>query len=375
MRPVSRGLVLLLAAFMVAGCVGATVDAPDSTPKAIRGRAVAPAAMAAYLHNLSEPDAAIRVANGVLTNFKIGGSDGVKLDAWIVRPKSEGKYPLVLEVTPYYSGGSPIPPQGLGSHAFGRIADILVPRGYAYGIMSVRGTGNSEGCFTVMGAAEGKTTAAAIEALAKQPWSNGNVGLVGVSYPGTTPQDAWVEAPPALKTIIPISGISDLYKYSYVNGVHINQQGYAWTNGYSVRAGTLQYPTSWAASMPFTDPLGLPGTVVGEACPEIVPFHAGAGQTAVTANKDAFWTERDLVKELKKVGEKPRPSVFYIHGLQDWNVKPHMMEDWLAALQESGVPLKIWLGQWQHAWPAGQTCSTGPCRADWWEGALVAWLD
>jgi predicted acyl esterase len=37
---------------------------------------------------------------------------------------------------------------------------------------------------------------------------------MGVSYDGTAPQDLWVEGTPSLKTIVPISGISDMWRYN-----------------------------------------------------------------------------------------------------------------------------------------------------------------
>src|SRR5204862_242937 len=110
--------------------------------------------------------------------------------------------------------------------------NALVPRGYAVGFVSVTGTGDSGGCFTQGGPQEALDIAAAIDYYGSQPWSNGNVGIMGVSYDGTTPQETWVEAPPHLKTIVPVAGISDLYKYNFVNGVHIEPQGYAFNTYY-----------------------------------------------------------------------------------------------------------------------------------------------
>jgi X-Pro dipeptidyl-peptidase len=273
--------------------------------------------------------------------------------------------PVVLKLTPYYGGGDPT----IGTVdgwadplAFPVEYLHLLKRGYAVGISSVRGTGNSGGCFSIGGPAEAKDDAAVIEFLAQQPWSNGNIGLMGVSYDGTAPQDAWVEAPPHLKTIVPISGISDLYKYDFVNGVPIDDTvgfpAYYWAIVGLGPAG-LELGTQAA------DPVSVPGAVTGEVCRERVEITTEAATSLLDGNKDVYWQKRDFLAELQATPKKQRGSVFYIHGLDDWNVKTHNMEGWLQAVQQTGVPFKSWLGQWPHAWPN---------RADWLT-VMTAWFD
>jgi len=111
----------------------------------------------------------------------------------------------------------------------------------------------------------------------------------------------------------------------------------------------------------------------------------GGVSSTVDGNKGAYWQQRDFLARLKASPGKVRAPVLYVHGLQDYNVKDHNMDGWLQALQDSGVPFKALLGQWQHAWPdstlkAGNckptaTQPVAPCRADWWNATLVAWFD
>ena len=353
-------IVLVLAASAWAGCIAANVG--DELEAANLDAALPSAAgVPSYLHDVSEPLDGVTVLGSILEHVPIAAPDGLLLDTWIVRPDVEGPVPLVLTVTPYYEGGPLVIPE-LEQHYLGKLGETLVPRGYAVGVSSVRGTGNSEGCFTQGGPAEAKDTAAVIEHLASQPWSNGNVGLIGVSYPGTTPQDVWIEAPPALKTVVPIAGISDFYKYNFVNGVPINIQGFGFNTYYWVMVGNPGYNGAQGV----LDPVGFAKSVATEPCAEQVDVQESGVSSTVDGNKDGYWQARDFVAELAADPAKERASVFYIHGLQDWNVKPHMMEDWLPALWESGVPMKVWLGQWGHAWPD---------REDWWEQVLVAWFD
>lgn len=334
----------------------ATLAAGGSSGGRIRtGRSVS-----SYLHDVSEPDPAITVTGSIVEQHRVAVEGGLLIDSWVVRPPVAGPVPVVLQVTPYWGGGSPVSATG---HSLGRIANELVPRGYAYGLVSVRGTGNSEGCFSIGGPSEARDTAAVVEHYAAQSWANGKVGLVGVSYDGTTPQDAWVEAPPSLATIVPIAGISDLYKYNFVNGVPIVVQGFAFNTYYWGLVGLS--PVGLAGGEQIRDPVSVPGAVAGEVCPEQVWVQEGGVSSTVDGDKDGYWQLRDFHRELLADPGRERASVFYIHGLADWNVKPHNMEDWLEAVQATGVPFKAWLGQWGHAYPD---------RADWWT-VLAAWFD
>ena len=48
-----------------------------------------------------------------------------------------------------------------------------------------------------------------VEWTAQQPWSNGNVGMIGISYFAGTQMEAAVERPPHLKAIMPLAGTFD----------------------------------------------------------------------------------------------------------------------------------------------------------------------
>ncbi|MEK6985331.1 MAG: CocE/NonD family hydrolase [Candidatus Thermoplasmatota archaeon] len=369
---------LLAVALLLAGCAN-TNDGTSGDRQGAADKILTSASVTSYLHDLSPVIPGLSVAAATVEQYRIQVAEGITLDAWVARPAVAGPVPLVLTVTPYYAGGSPVAADG--THSLGRLGDELVARGYAVGVSSVRGTGLSDGCFTQGGAQEALDTTTVIEFLASQPWSNGNVGLIGVSYDGTTPQDAWVAGSPSLKTVVPISGISDLYKYNFVNGVPINVQGFGFNTYYWVLTGAVPFPLGGVP----TDPASVPGAVVGEACTEQAEVQEGGVSSTMDGNKDAYWMERDFLAELASEPDAERASVFYVHGLQDWNVKDHNMEDWLTAIQATGVPFKAWLGQWGHAWPQSTgttaTCEVGSdgvggsCRNDWWELTLIAWFD
>ena len=382
---------LLVVAF--AGCVSddaATTPVEDEVPVGsipVAKRPVLDRPVTDYLHDLSPILDGVSVQTATMVHLRTAVDELIELDTWIAVPNVEGPVPTVLEVTPYYAGGNPQPatviePSTGEAIPFSRVANELVQRGYAVGVSSVRGTGNSGGCFTQGGPQEAEDTAAVIEHVAGQPWSNGNIGMMGVSYPGTTPNDAWVEAPPALKAVVPISGISDLYKYNFVNGVPINVQGFGFNTYYWALTGAVPFPLGVSGLGPVTDPANMVTAGAGEACADQADVQQGGVTSTVDGNKDAYWQVRDFHAEYMAEPDKHRPAVFFIHGLQDWNVKPHNMEDWLPALQASGSDYKVWLGQWGHAWPQGGDCEYNVeqdrganCRNDWWTQVLVAWFD
>lgn len=311
-----------------------------------------------HLHDVSQPIPGVGLDTAIVEQHRIVVRDGVRLDTWVVRPDIAGPVPVVLQLTPYYGGGDPT----LNPLSFNAPLQELLTRGYAVGIASLRGTGNSEGCFTIGGREEAHDSAAVIDYYGQLDWSNGNVGLIGGSYDGTAPQDVWVEAPEHLKTIVPISAISDLYKYNFVNGVPIHDTAgfpaYYW-------AITGLGPAGTEMGTQAADPVSVPGAVTGEVCNERIGITAESASSLLDGNKDQYWQERDFAAELAAAPHKKRASVFYIHGLQDWNVKPHNMEGWLEAVQRTGVPFKAWLGQWAHAFPT---------RTDWIV-VMTAWFD
>ncbi|MEA3165642.1 MAG: hypothetical protein QOJ26_508 [Thermoplasmata archaeon] len=377
-------LLSVLSVLPLAGCFGGR-DEADAGP--VVDAPPTPAAVTSYLHDLSQPIPGVSYTDAMtrskvlLEHYRVSTAGEVQLDTWVFRPDIPDQVPIVLTITPYYGGGTPEASPVIGT-PITSLARSLIKLGYAVGFSSVRGTGDSGGCFLQGGLQEAADSAAVIEYVAQQPWSNGNVGLIGVSYDGTTPQETWVEAPSALKSVVPISGISDLYKYNFVNGVPINVQGFGFNTYYWGIVGLG--PAGLEGGIGATDPTSVPGAVAGEACQDQVAVQEGGASSTLDGNKDAYWQERDFLARYKADPDQPRAAVFYIQGLQDWNVKDHMMEGWIDALQDSGAPFKAWLGQWAHAWPQdapGASCednaTTGPetCRNDWWNRTLVAWFD
>ena len=58
-----------------------------------------------------------------------------------------------------------------------------------------------------------------VEWAAAQPWSDGNVGMLGISYFAMARLEAAVEQPPHLKAIFPLEATIDLYESAMHNGL------------------------------------------------------------------------------------------------------------------------------------------------------------
>lgn len=144
------------------------------------------------------PEYEVVVEQGVM----VPARDGVRLAADLYRPARDGaprpgRFPSLLTRTPYGKGD--------GRSAEGR---YYAERGYNVIINDVRGRYASEGEFHLI-ADDPKDGYDVVEWIATQPWSDGQVGTFGTSYPGGT-QHALAEMnPPHLTTMIPIDALSN----------------------------------------------------------------------------------------------------------------------------------------------------------------------
>ena len=135
--------------------------------------------------------------------------DGVRLAADLFVPTGgeEGeRFPVLLEYLPYRKTESRNRDHAMYSY--------FVRRGYVVARVDMRGTGNSEGRliayeYTDQENDDGEVV---IDWLSKKPFSNGNVGMFGISWGGFNSIHIAMRNPPALKAIIAICATDDLYQ-------------------------------------------------------------------------------------------------------------------------------------------------------------------
>src|SRR5437588_1942825 len=137
-------------------------------------------------------------------NALIPMADGTLIAADLVLPDAPGRFPVVFEYLPYRKDDRMAYRQQR-HHYFAE-------RGFACAWVDIRGTGASGGVASDEYSRQEQDDAGEIIAwLAAQPWSNGNVGMTGISYGGFNAIQVAMRRPPALKAIIPIYATDDRY--------------------------------------------------------------------------------------------------------------------------------------------------------------------
>src|SRR3989475_7131244 len=172
----------------------------------------------------------IRVENRVAVSMR----DGVILYADIYRPAADGKYPVIVSRTPYSTEAVPLAERRRrteSKESLPLLIDVPVyfaSRGYVFVYQDVRGRFESEGKWEPFrnDIEDGYDT---IEWAAKQPWSNGKVGMEGGSYLGHVQWRAAMASPPHLVTIFPMVASTSLYhNWVTLNGGWRLSFNYGW---------------------------------------------------------------------------------------------------------------------------------------------------
>jgi len=144
--------------------------------------------------------------------------DGVILRADIYRPKAEGKFPVLLQRTPYNKEGDDF---GLRGAA----------HGYVVIIQDVRGRYSSEGEWYPF-RNESNDGYDTVEWAASRPYSNEKVGMFGGSYVGATQMLAAIAHPPHLAGICPDVTASNYHDgWTYQSGAFEQWFNESWTSG------------------------------------------------------------------------------------------------------------------------------------------------
>ena len=131
-------------------------------------------------------------------NRRVPMRDRTELSADVYRPKTPGRFPVILNRTPYTKT----------SASNFKIAQYFVAHGYVVVFMDVRGRGDSDGTFEPY-RNDGQDGYDTIEWCAAQQWSTGKVGTLGGSYNGAIQWLTAVKQPPHLATMIVLASPSD----------------------------------------------------------------------------------------------------------------------------------------------------------------------
>jgi predicted acyl esterase len=269
-------------------------------------------------------------------------NDGVRLAATLYIPegaKPGEKFPALLEYLPYRKDDGTAA-EDYPKHTY------FARRGYVSVRVDIRGFGASESAppereYSEREQRDGEQV---IAWLAHEPWSNGNVGMFGISWGGFTSLQMAMRHAPGLKAIIAVHATGELFHddVHYIDGMaHVDEfelnmdlaQGWVGAPTYSLDEKTLE-PR-------FNSP---PWSLL-----YLKHQHDGP-----------FW--RDRVRPLSEITV---PS-FLIGGLQD-GYRDNLPD----MLMQSKAPMKAIVGPWNHSFP--NDADFGP-RMEWRDQA-VRWFD
>jgi len=181
----------------------------------------------------------VTIENGVRIKMR----DGVSLVADIYRPKNEGKFPVLLERTPYDRKGDSDMAYELSSH------------GYVVVLQDTRGRYASGGEFYPFRdeSTDGFDT---VEWAAQLNYADGKVGMFGGSYVGATQMLAAMAQPPHLIAIFPYVTSSEYYDgWTYQSGALMQWFTSSWTSLLTVdtlrkRVEESLRPKEWVTMLP-----------------------------------------------------------------------------------------------------------------------------
>ena len=268
--------------------------------------------------------------------------DGVRLATDVYLPAKQGKpiagkLPTILERRPYNKDGC----RGSGRY--------FAARGYAFVGQDTRGRYKSEGVWHML-TDDGPDGVDAAAWIAKQPWSNGKIGMIGTSYVGGTQHAMAMEKPPQLVTVIPVDAMSNLGYASMRNGGAFELRFWNWIMFCSPRGsrqsrdpGTaaalkemMDNRKSYLANLPLRR-----GTTPLKLAPEYEDWLVEAFKHG---GNDDFWKQNNIIDYTDRYKDIP---VYLVSGWYDsWG--GNNTANYMALSKKIKGPVYLIMGPWIH---------------------------
>ena len=267
--------------------------------------------------------------------------DDVRLAATLYMPegaKSGEKFPAILEYLPYRKD------DGTAERDY-PLHSYFAHRGYVSVRVDIRGFGASEGRPTDREYSEQEQVDGeeVIAWLARQPWSNGNVGMFGISWGGFNSLQMAMRNPPALKAILAVDATEELFHddIHYIDGmVHIDE---------------FELNMDMAEGMSGASEYSVDEKVLGPR------FDASPWSLLYLKHQHdgPFW--RSPVRPLNEI----KIPCFLIGGLLDG-----YRDSILRMLEQAKAPVKAIIGPWNHTFP--HDAVPGP-QVEWRDQGVRWW--
>lgn len=302
---------------------------------------------------------------GTFEHVDVQGSGGTILDGTLRLPNlvPGQKVPVILWSSPYFGSAYGVEPDSCGSDALLADAppsipiDQFVSDGYAVAAFNVRGTGGSGGCMELFGPDEQADQSLLVQWAARQSWSSGQVAMIGDSYDATTALEAAVQAPAALKAVVAVAPVPDVYQL-----FSTPQGAWWWVTAPEVAAALGA--TDLAPSGITDAGQHLSGYLAGypseRVCNDVRSMLTDLSTGAVNSDRDAaFWRQRDVRDRLSQV----KAAVLYTFGYYD----DQYFESYKAFGLLANAPKKFIIGPWPHQPP--------PSADNWYGTVGEQWLN
>jgi predicted acyl esterase len=279
-----------------------------------------------------KPHSKVDEERGIICEYDIAVNmrDGIKIYSDIFRPEKEGKYPALIAWGPYGKhipfndashAASGVAPSDMSEYCAFEAPDPVYwcPHGYVIINVDPRGAWGSEGVLTFMSEQEAEDCYDLIEWVAKQPWSNGKVGMAGVSYLAWTQWRVAALNPPHLAAISPWEGVSDFYReFAFHGGIPSNL--FLWLLGKEAfccsSSGQVEDLVRMAKEHPFSDDYWA-------------SKNADLTKITVPAFIVASWSDHGLhtrgtLEAFKKIASTDK--YLLIHGRKKWQFFRQMVD-------------------------------------------------
>lgn len=254
-------------------------------------------------------------------------SDGVRLAARIWFPDDAETHPVpaILEYIPYRKRDITRERDAI-THPY------LAGHGYACVRVDTRGSGDSEGVLAdEYLAQELEDGLEVLRWIARQPWCNGNIGMMGISWGGFNSLQIAAYRPPELKAIITLSSTDDRYTddIHYMGGCLLGDN------------------LSWAATMFAYNSCPPDPQLVGERWRDLWFQRLQEGGLWVDTwlqhqQRDEYWKHGSICEDFSAV----TCPVFAISGWADGYSNAVF-----RMLRNLNVPRKGLIGPWGHKYP------------------------
>jgi uncharacterized protein len=254
--------------------------------------------------------------------------DGIRLAArmWLPEDAEAAPVPAILDAVPYRKG------DGTAVRDASRYP-YFAGHGYACIRLDLRGSGDSDGLITDEYTEQERDDVAAVIAwLAGQPWCDGAVGMIGVSWGGFAALQAAARRPPALRGVVAIHATDDRYAddVHYIGGCVLATDMVHWSACMAAYVGQPPDPAVVGAGWRDAWRERLEGME-----PWVATWLAHQ-------RRDDYWRQGSACEHYEDIACPVFAVGGWVDGYRDFV---------LRLLEHVRAPVRGLIGPWGHTWP------------------------